>query len=567
MTSSRGPAPPETAPSWWRWWRIALAVCAAVSVGAIAFAYRFNTLGGTLGGFDNDHFIYLMRTDMLLRGEQPLRDFVDAELRGAWPALTYSVSAWAQQIGGRTLLPEAYLTVGALAAAHVMVLLLALDLSRRWSVALLAAAVAITTTPKLYNYPKVLMLALGAWALRAAVLSPSVVRLAAAAAVTAVATLFRHDYAVYIAGAMVAALVVRDAGRWAAAARAVGIYSALTAACLLPSALWVQTYEGIPAYLRNSLASVAVETARTELRLPQFDLSAPFAGDGLLLVTYYAFWAVPIVAAATLIGRVAASPGSRLTPVERATAAGLLLMAILVNMFFLRANLAERFGDAVVPIVLLAAWTVGAASAWTAAAVRRSVTFVTVVLLVHTLSAAYVFADAARDLDTSGLSDSLGKTSRRFQAVRDDLSRLPPVTWSDDNAKGLLGAARYIAECTSPDDRLLVAGPIHEILVFARRRFAAGQGMFKLSLYTSESDQRRALERLTHQSVPVVLADPREFEDGFVSDYPLLARHLADAYREAGTIVVDGEPRLLVFVDAHRQPTRMDPHFGLPCFR
>ena len=542
-------------------------MCAGLGVGAVAFAYRFNTLGGTLGGFDNDHFIYLMRTDLLLRGEQPLRDFVDAELRGAWPALTYAVSAWAQRIGGRTLLPEAYLTVGALAAAHVVVLLLALDFSKRWSVALLAAVVAITTTPKLYNYPKVLMLALGVWALRAAVLSPSVVRLAAAAAVTAAATLFRHDYAIYLAAAMIAALVVREAGRWAAAARAVGIYSALTTVCLLPSALWVQTYEGIPAYLRNSLASVAAERARTELRLPQFDLSAPFAGDGLLFVTYYAFWAVPVVAAATLIGRLAASPGSRVTAVERATAAGLLLMAILVNMSFLRANLGERFGDAVVPIVLLAAWTVGAASALGAAAARRSVTFVTVVLLVHTLGAAYVFADVARDLDTSGLSDSLGKTSRRFQAVRDDLSGLPPVEWSDDAAEGLLSAARYIAECTSPDDRLLVAGPIHEILVFARRRFAAGQGMFKLSLYTSERDQRRALERLTHQSVPVVLADPREFEDGFVSDYPLLARHLEHAYRKAGTIVVDEEPRFLVFVDAHRQPTRMDPHFGLPCFR
>ena len=395
--------PPGTARSWWHWWRITGAAGTALAIGAVAFAYRFNSLGGALGGFDNDHFIHLTRTDLLLVGEQPLRDFVDAELRGAWPSLTYSVSAWAQEIGGRTLLPEAYLSVGALAAAYAIVFLVALDLSKRWSVALLAAAVAITTTPKLYNYQKVLMLALGAWALRAAVLSPSVARLAAAAAVTAAAALFRHDYAVYIAGAMVVALIARDAGRWTAAVRAVGIYSGLTAVFLLPSAVWVQTYEGIPAYVRNSLASVAVEAARTPLWLPKFDPSAPLAGDGLLLVTYYAFWAVPIVAALTLIGRVAASPGSRLTPAERSTAAGLLLMAILVNMYFLRANRAERFGDAVVPIVLLAAWTVGAASAWTASAVRRSVTLVTVVLLVHTLGAAYVFADVARELDTSGL--------------------------------------------------------------------------------------------------------------------------------------------------------------------
>ena len=65
-----------------------IAAWVAAAVAFVAFIYRFNTLGGSLGGFDNDHFIYLIRTDMLLAGEQPLRDFVDAELRGAWPALT-----------------------------------------------------------------------------------------------------------------------------------------------------------------------------------------------------------------------------------------------------------------------------------------------------------------------------------------------------------------------------------------------------------------------------------------------------------------------------------------------
>ena len=64
--------------SWWSGWRIPGAVAAAVAVGVVSFAFRFNTLGGALGGFDNDHFIYLTRTDMLLWGEQPLRDFVDA---------------------------------------------------------------------------------------------------------------------------------------------------------------------------------------------------------------------------------------------------------------------------------------------------------------------------------------------------------------------------------------------------------------------------------------------------------------------------------------------------------
>ena len=115
--------------SWWQWWRVVLAALIATAIVMAAFVYQFNTPEGSLGGFTNDHFAHLMRTEMLLRGEQPLRDFADAELRGAWPALSYAVPAWAQQIGGRTLLSEAYLTLGALAIAHAIVFLFALGLS------------------------------------------------------------------------------------------------------------------------------------------------------------------------------------------------------------------------------------------------------------------------------------------------------------------------------------------------------------------------------------------------------------------------------------------------------
>ena len=121
-------------------------------VGILSFIFRFNTLGGALGGFDNDHFIYLTRTDMLLWGEQPLRDFVDAELRGAWPAMSYLASAWAQQIGGRTLLPEAYLCAGALAVATGLVFLLALDLSKQWPIAALASLRPIICAPLANGY-------------------------------------------------------------------------------------------------------------------------------------------------------------------------------------------------------------------------------------------------------------------------------------------------------------------------------------------------------------------------------------------------------------------------------
>ena len=554
-------------PTWWTRRRAVIAAAAAAAVGACAFLYRFNTLGGSLGGFDNDHFVRLARADMLLQGQQPLRDFVDAELRGAWPALTYASSAWAQQAFGRTLLSEAYLMAILMTIAYVIVFLVALDLSKRWSFATLATAVAIATTPKLHNYPKVLMLAAGVWTLRAAVMKPSVPRLGAAALVTAAATLFRHDYGVYVAVGIIVALVARDIERWPVAARTVGIYTALTAACLVPSAIWVQTYGGIPGYLRNALVTVAAERTRTPLDLPPFDLSSLLASEGMELVSYYAFWAVPLVAGAALVALLRGSKGHGLSTHERATAIGLLAMAVVVNRFFLRANLAARFGDAVVPVVLLAAWVVGAAAASRSAAFRIPMTIAPVALLVPMFGAAYVYSEVGHELDTSGLSDSWAKTVRRFHAVNEDLGRLPPAVWSDEDATGMLVAARYIAECTSPSDHLLALGPIHEIPVYARRLFAAGQAPFKLSLYLSEADQRRAVARIERQSVPIVLADAADFEDGFASDYPLVARYVAEHYVEASPILVEGEPRLRVFVETRRKPVRMDPHLGLPCFR
>ncbi|OFW04204.1 MAG: hypothetical protein A3I61_09465 [Acidobacteria bacterium RIFCSPLOWO2_02_FULL_68_18] len=558
-------APEAGGRRWWNARRIALAAIGACAVGAVAFLFRFNALGGALGGFDNDHFIYLVRTDSLLAGEQPLRDFVDAELRGAWPALTYAASAWAQQLGGRTLLSEAYLTVGLLALADVLVFLLALDLSRRWSVALLAAAVAVTTVPKLYNYPKVLVLALGVWLVRAAASQPTSLRLGLGALLTAAAVLFRHDLGIYVAGALVTALLARDLDRWRLAARHTAVYVALAAACLLPSAAWVQIYEGLPQYVRDAAESVAAEQGRTNLTLQPLDWSAPLARSNLEAVTYYVFWAVPVVAAVVLLCRLVWRRGTRLTRDARATAIGLLVMAVLGNRSFLRANLAERFGDVVVAVALLAAWVAGTAPLWTSAIVRRVVVAVPVALLVVVLGTSVVVSEVAHELRTGGLTESWEDTLRRYRAVREELGRVPPAVWTDGDEHGTLRAARYVAECTRPDDRVLGIGPVHEIHVYARRRFAAGQALFKLSLYRSEAFQRRALERLSHESVPVVIAEIEEL-GLFGEQYPLVSRYLGERYRDAGTITVDDEPRFRVLVAVDREPTRIDARFGLPCF-
>ena len=553
--------------TWWRSRRAGLVAVLAVVVAAAAFAYRFNTLGGSLGGLDNDHFAHLMRTEMLLRGEQPLRDFADFELRGARPSLSYEMSALAQRLGGRNLLSEAYLTVGALALAHAILFVLAFDLSKRFSVALLAAMLAIATGPKLYNYPKVLVLTLAALALRLVVINPSVPRLALAAAITAVALLFRHDYAIYVAVGIVSGLIARHPAEWKATARRVGIYGGLTTLLVLPSTIWIQVYEGVPAYIRSSLNAARTESLRTELDTwPAVELANAFDRQTLLNITYYAFWAVILAGVLVLAWRLFSRP-LRLDPIERGTGVGLLALAAIVNFFFLRANLGQRFGDAIVPVALVAAWTTGAAAAIRSRGLRRTVAAVPAVLLIGMIAAVYMPAEISRELETGGLSHSWERTTLRFESAKAELARLPPQTWTDADMQGTLAAARYVAQCTGPDDYLFVAAYAPEIPVFARRRFAGGQATVSLAFYTSEADQRRTLSRLERQSVPIVLADYDGFEEEFSGDYPLLARHVADKYTEVGAIMVEDKPRFRVFVDRNRQPTRTDPILGLPCFQ
>jgi hypothetical protein len=548
---------------------VAAAFCGA-ALAIAAFVYRFNGLDGSLGGFTNDQFAVLIRADMMLRGAQPLRDFADAELRGAWPSLSYAAPAWAQQLGGRTLLSEAYLTIGVMAIGHALVFLLALELSKRWSVALLAAVLAIAMEPRLYSYQKVLMLASGAMAIRWAMLNPSNARLGAAAVTTAVATLFRHDGGVYVAVGMIAGLVARDAGAWPLVARRVGMYIGLTALCLLPSAIWVQVYEGIPGYVRENLDTIAQESNRTQLVVapPWSALSSALGSataENLVVLTYYAFWAVFTIGAGVLAWRAFGDPASRLTPAERGSAVGFLAMALLGNEFLLRDSLLARFGDAIVPIAVLAAWTVGAARGIGRPALRTLAMVVPVTLLLVMLSATWVFADVGDTLEDTGLTRSWSEVTGQFDSVRDNLRRQPPADWSTFTARGTLIAARYLAQCTDPDDYVLVAAEAPEIPFYARRRFAAGQGAVTLSFYTSEASQRRALSHLASQSVPIILVNANRMDEDFVRPYPLLARYVADHYREAGTI--DAGMKFRVYVEADRQPRRMDPHLGLPCFQ
>ncbi|MEQ1911266.1 MAG: hypothetical protein ABMA15_20775 [Vicinamibacterales bacterium] len=246
----------------------------AVAVGAIAFIYRFNTLGGPLAGFDNDHFRQLIRAEAMLDGEQPLRDFADAELRALWPPLTYSTSAFAQRVLGRSLRSEAILTVGMLAVGAATLCWVAAAfggiLPAAW-----ATLLAVGLSPTLYNYPKIVPYVLTVLAMFAYARRPGLLRLAAIALAIVIAALFRHDHGVFVGVSAAVLLVFVHWPRvWPPWLRLGGF----VLIGLLPGLVFVQLHGGVVSYLRNGLELSRQEATRTIAPAPafEFDWSQPW---------------------------------------------------------------------------------------------------------------------------------------------------------------------------------------------------------------------------------------------------------------------------------------------------
>jgi hypothetical protein len=544
----------------------ALAVLIALLLASFAFLYRFNALGGALGGFDNDEFQMLTRVDLILAGEQPLRDFADGEMRGVWPSLSYEVPAFVQRTWGRNLLVHAYMTLSVLSLCAGIVFVFARQLSRSWVCALLAAAMVIASGAKAYNYTKVLTLTIALAALYGFVRAPTLARLSVLAAWTVVAALFRHDYAVYVGVGVLVAIVSVEPRPWRVPLRRVATYAALCLLFALPSILWVMLHGGILGYVDVVLRSISSEGRRLA-RWPIVDLASPFSESSLVAFNYYAFWLLPLIAAGVLIWKSRASAANERESREASHLTfgiALVAMALVVNVFFLRANLQARFGDGSVPIALAGAWLAGAASlsaSWMSRGLGRAVP----ILLLTLMSAAFSGINSlAHELETGGLTVSLEQTRLRFHEVTRTLRALPAADMHV--TEGPLGASRYLSLCTMPNDRVLMGIYADEIPYFAGRRIAAGQGYFGLGFLRSETDQRLAVERLARQSVPVVVT-AFDYDREIAANYPLVARYISAHYRDVGVITAAGQPYLRVFVDIMRTPTSTDPVTEFPCFR
>lgn len=523
---------------------------------AIAFVYRFNALLGSLGGFDGDHFMYYLGAQHVMLGERPLRDFADAGLQGAWPALTYELPALVQRIGGPTLLSEAALCVGAVALSTALLFRASAALSSIGP-SLAVTLVSLGAGTRLYGYSKVLVSAGAVTLLLRYARDPSMANAGWLGVWSAAAFLFRHDYLAYVGPAVVVLIVALPGLDVSAKFRRLLGYAG-SAALLLAAPLYsVHHFVGLAQYARTNLALTRRESARTDLEWPMFEgatggISAFFDSEvNATAWLYYLCLAIPILALGATWTR-PRLPGldvgrSRAVLLTLATYAGLL------DVFLLRGNLGARFGDLGAPIAILAAWLAGAG--W---ARRRAVVAGARVAAVTVLAACAVAVNTTggvwQELSTTrlrvGLRGVVGRTGEVIQGLR---TMPPPAEGSVEERRRTNrtdpDVIDYLRACTYPSDRLLVLADAAEVTVFAGRLFAGGQPTFRAGFHALEEEEVLTLDRLERQSVPVVLTrDQQDFDQHIEPDFRTIATYVAQRYEYTGELraLTGGPMRVLV---------------------
>jgi hypothetical protein len=526
--------------------------------------YRFNTLGGSFGGFDNDHFVQFAYAKQVEAGEQPLREF-QAGVQGARPSLTFELSAAAQRYLGDNLRSEAWLTVAGVALASALTFVAASQIAP-WPWALITALLSALISPKLYNYPKVLVLSVAALIIVRYAARPAWRRVVWMSAWTGIAFLFRHDYAVYCGVGFAAVLGLSHWDRWLEGATRAMVYGLVTVTLLAPSLWWIHEYSGLSEYVRNTLEMGRREAERTDIGWPQPDVRGVSSVSMVFerranseAWLYYLFLAIPVVTIAVACGRWARR-GSGPDHSDAALIA-LGLMTAVLSHYFLRGRLEARFGDMAPPVALIGASLLAAALSRGPTPLVPWLVRAALALIVLAVTGVSIWSmeSVGAELVTGRILEWPATIAERTSRISQELVDLPRALRLS-LANDRMEASDYLYRCTRPSDRVLVVGYAPEVPVFAERLFAGGRATFVYGYYLDERYSRETLARLATESVPIALAEP----EGVYERTPIIANYLKSTYVDVGSVMASGRPlRVLV---QRRAPGNPSGPRGLPCF-
>lgn len=276
---------------------------------------------------------------------------------------------------------------------------------------------------------------------------------------------------------------------------------------------------------------------------------------------YYGAWILPVVGAIVWM-RQRRDPEARWHLQTDARVLVLCALALVCNAGLQRDDPDTRAPDVFGTFPIVLAWIVASLGLEPNRAHRISR------LLVVTLGATMIIAvtivgNTREMVGRTRLIDGIGAVATRAADTLRSAREWPwSAQWPGHEEWRL---ARYIHDCTRPDDRLLVTWFAPEYYVFSRRPFA-GHEVVLLPLYRQPSTyEGEVLASWTHHHVPIVVAQAATYDE-FVAAYPALADHLATRYRRVAEAPWSGDA-ITIYADRARSATGRDNEFGWDCFR
>jgi hypothetical protein len=544
----------------------------------VAWLYRFVDPEGSHGGLNDDHFFYVVRAWQILFGELPSRDFVDP---GA--PLTFALSATAQWVDRGTV-SEMVLCASALAIGAGLTCWAGILISDSLAIGVLSGVFQVAMLTRYYNYPKVLVYAVAIPVLWAFASRQTPGRLFAVALTTATGFLFRYDHGMFVAAAMATLLICLKQPTVMARVRHAAVYAVLVLGLLTPYVLYLSQNGGLLFQASTALSWSERDRARAPLILPEFTAVPATPGDdsedgeapGRLTAlatansipwTFYVLELLPFVALVLL----ARAPSAFRSdwPEARAKVAMVAVLAIVLNVGFLRGSLAARFADVSVVHAILAAWLVlacyrlwtggqweaGRAASWP----LRYGLPATVAIALCGVALVRVPVLAEHDAPVT-----LGEAARVVERYR---PLWPLSRWAKPESPETMVLSFYLERCTEPGDFIFVSQYLPQVVALANRPFAGGHGDLRPDFFNTEAHQRLTIARLQRQAVPIaIVTTPDEYE-GFRKSFPLIDAYFAERFRREGTRTLTDGMAVDVLVDRQRQPTGTYAALDLPCFR
>lgn len=543
----------------------------------LVFAFQFRQFDFLL----NDHAGYLAMARQVVLGEWPIRDFLD---HGT--LLHILLSAAVQVAFGHHLLAELLMCAAFIAGGYILTFHLCARISGSRLVGFLLTLSCVFSTPRPYSHPKIFIYPVAIWLVWRYLRRPAVKNIVLLSLWAAVALSLRIDHGVAVLAATLPIVLLRrqvtllwrsaEAGAWFLGTFVLWLTPFWVYLALSGGILW--HFDVILEFGARALSETGVPRLAT-LNLPAY---APLRLQNLAVI-YDLYLVVTIGAVLTLGWRaVREIRAERQLNGMTLRALSVLLVWLVSAPMLMRDQFSAfdvRQPDVAHIVTILAAWLIGGlwwgdrlvdrpsrharatasdagretgqgrSGGWTRVPVLAGRSAAVVLLGLFVVTGAHLKGGSA------GAYDALRVAFRDARQTTDRLVGSPPFNALTRNRE----VARYVYECTTPDDRILATWYAPEIAFAANRRFAGNQWVYLDNFQSSEDRQRGVVRQLGQQSVPLVLFRGNQAEFG--RKWSVLTDHIDRRYARVG--MVDD---VIVYAHRERRPTGRSSVADLPCF-